>query len=308
MKNRKKILIAGTTLGVMLIAAFVISSIRLYLIEKEMPPMQDIYFLEYDTTYAKSDTVIYQYDAQKDVTTKAGRIQGFFFDCKIDRDKNCIIGILAYLPPHDRDAEEEYSVVRYWLEERRLETCVSAETITGLSEGRLALDWRPGLGNGKAGLYNEGREVLLAYYLEKGTEYILYNLETDEYRYVAGEDYGETVFIEDADYECWFLPDNKEKCVYSKSGEGDNLYLYDVRSGKSQCIISTELMWQTYLSEDVVWDESGEYLFYRRGFSRLFYGQRDIMVYNFKTKKSRSIFTVRNPGPYKYHAFVRDVD
>ncbi len=299
--KKKKILIAGATVGVMLIAAFVISSIRLYLIEKEMPPLQDIYFLEYGVD--KRDTIIYQYDAQKEETTEVGCIQGFFRECKIDRDKDCIIGILEYLPPDDENAEAEYSVVKYWLEERRLETCVSAETITDLSEGRLTL-------YGNAGIYNEGTEVLLAYDLENGTEYILYNMETGEYRYVAGEDYGETVSIEDADYEYRFLSDNKEKCAYFKTGDYQRLYLYDVRSGKSQCIISTPLMLHIHLSENVGWDESGEYLFYIRSFSGLFSGlfdiEKDIMVYNLRTKKSYSMHTIRNSRTN--YAFVRNVD
>ncbi len=300
--KKKKILVAGATVGVMLIATFVISSIRLYLIEKEMPPLQDIYFLEYDTDYGERDTVIYRYDAQKEETTEVECIQGYFSACKVDRDKNCIIGILTYLPPYDRDAEAEYSVVKFWLEERRLETCVSAETITGLSEGRLTL-------YGNTGIYNEGKEVLLAYDLENGTEYILYNMETGEYRYVAGEDYGATVSIEDADYEYRFLSDNKEKCAYLKTGDYRRLYLYDVRSGKSQCIIST-LTRDIYLLEDAGWDGSGEYLFYIKHFSGLFSGrlgiENDIMVYNLRTKKSHSVYTSRNARAN--YEFVRNVD
>ncbi len=199
--KKKKILIASATVGVMLIAAFVISSIRLYLIEKKMPPMQDVYFTAYETS--KGDTVLYKYDVQKGKTEVAARIEGYFRNCEIDSKKEYIIGVLeASIAP---SKNEGYKVVRYCIADGKWEVCVSTEEILSLDKGKFLCS--------ATRFQDDGKSVVLQYSGEFKKRYILYDIETKKYQ-DANVEAEEVIEIEGVS-NAHVFPSNNKKSVHT---------------------------------------------------------------------------------------------
>lgn len=282
--NKKKLLcnIWNTKLfSITIIIVFILIIVFLLNIhvDKNIQLMQDVYFLEYENGIG--NTIVYKYNVQNDAIEKVGQINGFFEQCKLNRKEKYIIGVLR----KSIDGSIECSIVKYNLENMCCEECISADEIYCMNEGEFI--------GSKMEIWDDGNSILLTYSYETEIICILYDLETGKYQY-KDLDRGEKMDVEGLSTDNKYLSDNGEKYVFFKTNRRKKLYLCDVKSGASRCIISTG--WNTNLSPNIVWDENGEYLFYIKNFQTIIWNHSDVsvMVYDLKTKKSYKIFKVKN--------------
>ena len=240
--------------------------------------MHDIYFWEYENGIG--NTIVYKYNVKNNAIEKIGEVDGFFEQYKLNRKEKYIICVLRRLT----DGNIENSIVKYNLENMCCEECISSGEIRDLNEGEFI--------GSKMEIWDDGNSILLTYSYETEIVYILYDLKTGRYQYKDLDK--EKVDIEGISTYSIYPSGNGEKYAFFKTNRMKKLYLYDVKSGTSHCIISTG--WNTNLSSPVGWDESGEYLFYIKNFHSIIWNHADVsgMIYDLKTKKSYTIFKVNN--------------
>ena len=77
-----KLILAGIIIIVLLFLGYQAVKIS------NMPPMEDIYISSFDAWAEDKETIIYKYDAQIGTVEEVGRVPGYFFHCKIDREKS----------------------------------------------------------------------------------------------------------------------------------------------------------------------------------------------------------------------------
>ena len=110
-----------------------------------MPPMEDIYISSFDAWAEDKETIIYKYDAQIGTVEEVGRVPGYFFHCKIDREKKYIVGLrnaTIYPPEEEKEMPGvEFGVVRFSLSDGTSEVILSYDEIKELETGKLLWEY-----------------------------------------------------------------------------------------------------------------------------------------------------------------------
>lgn len=86
---------------------------------------ENIFFTEYDGTYDKECTTIYQYNSRINATVEIGKVQGNLYDCVINDEETFITGI-------SKSDDEGFEILRYDLATKSVETLDAAKEIAAL--------------------------------------------------------------------------------------------------------------------------------------------------------------------------------
>ncbi len=286
------------------------------MIEKNMPPMEDFYFLVYEGLEKPQHTIIYKYDVQRDETYEVGRVAGYFHNGEINSKKEYITGLRGSLFNEEKP-EAEFGVVRFYLKDGISEILLSDEEMHTFEKGKI--HWLLSY------IGDDGEKVYIHYY---GVEdisnvFISYDLRTGERKRasVPGGKYKEILDI--SENVVWgiddsvitrydmrtgeirktaenarraYISDDETKLVFTRPGDYKHMYLYDVKSREEKGILRAgwNTMFLEYYQYSSGWDKSGEYYFYVEVFPRIVGSNIRVKVYNLRTKKSRCVYIETN--------------
>ncbi len=329
MKNRKTkryiaILISLSFIVFILILA--ISYLRNKIIEKNMPLMEDFYFLVYEGMEEPQCTIIYKYDVQRDETYEVGRVPGYFHNGEIDSKKEYIMGLRGSLM-NEENPGAEFGVVRFSLKDGTSEILLTDEEMHTFEEGKI--HWLLSY------IGDDGEKVYIHYYGIEGISniFISYDLRTGERKRVSVPKGKYKEILDINEYVVWgrdgstiirydmktgevrkivegarraYISDDETKLTFTRPGDYKHVYLYDMESREEKCILKAgwNILFGNYYQYAAGWDRSGEYYFYVERFPRMVGNDTRVKVYNLKTGKSRCVY--REPKSHGGFEFVRN--
>ncbi len=330
MKSKKKKhyipILAGTLIAIVVFIPSIFY-IRNKIIEKNMPSMEDFYFLVYEGMEEPQRTIIYKYDAQRDETYEVGRVAGYFHNGEIDSKKEYIMGLRGSLV-NEENPEAEFGVVRFSLKDGTSEILLSDEEMHTFREGDIhwLLSYFGDDGEKVYINYRYGPEYIykdiISYDLTTGERKKVY-LPTRKFKDILGvsEDavwYRSNFVITRYDLrtgelqetveDAWraYISDDESKFAFTRSGDNQHVYLYDMESREEKCILKAgwNTVFNDYYQYAAGWDKSGEYYFYVEVFMRMASNDTRVKVYNLRTGKSRCVY--REPKSHGGFEFVRN--
>ena len=298
------------------------------MVEKNMPPMEDVYFVVYEGVEAPKYTIIYKYDAEAKETSEIGRVPGYFHNCEIDSKKEYIIGLRGSLFNEEKPGED-FGVVRFSLADGASEVILSDEKMKSLEERDI--HWP------STYICDDGKQVFICYY-NPGAVYFLYDLTQDktieidmpeEKKWKVCDIRGNTIWYvtpertiisynmetgertetaQNMDGGCSISDDGSKVAFFSLGDSLKRIRLYDVESGREKCILKAgwNKLYRSYEQYSFGWDKSGNYFFYVELFSRISCSDKRVKVYNLQTGKSECIYKEKySTGAFE---FVRNAD
>lgn len=306
--NRKRIICAIVVLGAAL-------TVWMIYINKAAVPdseaWQNIYFWEYENTHG-DDTVFFKYDRTTDEVVEIGRVDGYFHNCVINEEETVITGIFS-------KEDSDNDIARYDLSTGRVEPLNMTDKINGLTMDNTKW-W-------KALLYDEGNKIMFPYYEETGEKWLFYDLSTEQYHIIDGEERGTAQLLAIHDNTLWdiarkggvlyrydlethtkvsitdsvalaALAEETGLVAYAKSIECKEIYLYDINSRTGKCIAKAGMHthYGHYTWSDVVWSSNGRQFFYIKYDD---YETVRFMVYDADTDRSCCIYQTK----MSIHAF-----
>ncbi len=335
----------GTTKGSLnkLILADIIIIVLLFLGYQavkisNMPPMEDIYISSFDAWAEDKETIIYKYDAQIGTVEEVGRVSGYFFHCKIDREKKYIVGLrnaTIYPPEEEKEMPGvEFGVVRFSLSDGTSEVILSYDEIKELETGKLLWEYSFPCGDGeKIELcYHNKYSTIIVYDIEKGEKtriarpdkaWYVYDIRNDIIWYRAvrkGRNndivkYNMTtrekkIIVPNVDEWNCAISDDGTKIAFLKGGI-DDIYLYDVNRKKEKRIskssINSGFESVTFYSSE--WDRSGNYYYYIEHASWIIGGSTRIKAYNVQTGTSKCVCSFPSESSkYRFWEFIRHAE
>lgn len=265
---------------------------------------ENIFFTEYDGTYDKECTTIYQYNSRINATVEIGKVQGNLNDCVINDEETFITGI-------SKSDDEGFEILRYDLATKSVETLDAAKEIAALIDNTAMAS--------KILLYSGGDKVFVSYIDNRdGIKWLFYDLNSGRYDICKGESgrcwtihNGSLWYISNGAI-CQYDMESKEKTPIAKAVFSDyvvmpetglvaytmgnsikKIYLYDIRTQKSNCIARGG--WNTYygvlLWTNSRWSDNGREFFYVKSFPGFFNASIErLMVYDVLTCRSRCIY------------------
>lgn len=169
----KKIIKIGVSAMIGLILLVKVSRL-IIIFSGDMPAMDDIYFLAYDSR--TRETIIYRYDADMKNTNEVGKAAEYFHNCKIDSEKKYITGVCNLWPPEkydDTKSEFKSGIVRYSLEDGSL-TLLRSEQQMCIGNNQ-SIFWD------SCFPFDNGEKMLMCYVDEENNfTYLLYDLATSK--------------------------------------------------------------------------------------------------------------------------------
>lgn len=299
------------------------------MIEENMPPMEDVYFVVYEGVEAPKYTIIYKYDAEAKETSEIGRVPGYFHNCEIDSKKEYIIGLRGSIRNEEKPGED-FGVVRFSLADGTSEVILSDEEMKSLEEGE-EIQWL------LTYICDDGKKVFINY-CKPESVYILYDLTQDtkieidmpeEKIWKICDIRGNTIWYETSKrtiirynmetgerketarnmYDSCSISDDGLKVAFFVLDENlRRIHLYDVERGREKCILKAgwNKLYRSYDQYSFGWDKSGNYFFYVELFSRISCSDKRVKVYNLQTGKSECIYEEKySTGAFE---FVRNAD
>lgn len=296
----------------------------------DMPAMDDIYFLAYDSR--TRETIIYRYDADMKKTNEVGKVAEYFHNCKIDSEKKYITGVCNLWPPEkydDTKSEFKSGIVRYSLEDGSL-TLLRSEQQMCIGNNQ-SIFWD------SCFPFDNGEKMLMCYVDEENNfTYLLYDLATSKAKKIGMPKMNRGVcdirkgniwypkrkgvmqynaktgelkqFLQNADV-CTVSDDSRKASYFGNDNK--KIFLYDTVRKKK--IGTLKAGWNKAFGSlfpySCGWDQSGNYFCYIEHFIK-FFGSSDtrIKVYNLHTKTSKCIFLHRNASATVQYEFVRNAD
>ncbi len=326
----RMILLGGVLIAVMfMIPTYIIPFIiglKDKIIEKNMPPMEDFYFLVYEGMEEPPRTIVYKYDVQRDETYEVGRVAGYFHNGEIDSKKEYITGSRGSLINEEKP-DAEFGVVRFSLKDGTSEILLSDEEMHTFEKGKI--HWLLSY------IGDDGEKVYIHYYGLEGISnvFISYDLRTGERKRtgVPGGKYKEILDI--SENVVWgiddstitrydmrtgeirktaenarsaYISDDETKLAFTRPSDYKHVYLYDMESREEKCILRAgwNIVFSDYYQYAAGWDKSGEYYFYVEIFPRITGNNIRVKVYNLRTEKSKCVYI--EPKSHGSFEFVRN--
>ncbi len=329
-KKRKRYVVVFVVASIVVITLIpVIIYLRNKIIEKNMPLMEDFYFLVYEGMEEPQCTIIYKYDVQRDETYEVGRVPGYFHNGEIDSKKEYIMGLRGSLM-NEENPGAEFGVVRFSLKDGTSEILLTDEEMHTFEEGEI--HWLTTY------IQDNGKKVFIHYY-KSGAAFsrrLLYNLKSGERTEITMPEKRIGGVIDIREDMIWYvntsgtliqynnrtgekreiiedignayISDDGTKMVFSRNFDYKHMYLYDVENKEEKCIWKAG--WNTvfleYYQYSSGWDRSGEYFFYVEIFPRIMGNDTRVKIYNLRTGKSRCVYREsKSQGGFE---FVRNAD
>ena len=266
---------------------------------------ENIFFTEYENEYEKDDTIIYRYNSKSNSVVEIGRVQGKLENCVINSDETYITGVIY---------DEVFEIVRYDLVAGTFEMLDAAEKIAALTDNHV--------GCSNSLIYDGGNKIFVTFKDKNGgRKWLLYDLTTDQYDIVTGEDIWSMTIHNNS---LWYVAnsnlyqydfESKEKTKIMKSAQSDSvvmpemglvaytkdihrkeIYFYDMRTQERYCVV--EGGWNTVYGDldwtNSRWSDNGREFFYIEYFPGFFNAATTkLMVYNVITRSSRCIYKAK---------------
>lgn len=293
--------------------------------------MNDIYFESYDNMSSQKETIIYKYDVKTDSVDEIGKVMGYFHNCKIDKEKTVIIGVrssfFARSDISDPDANLQFGLVQYSLENNTSKLLLSETQIRKLNSGRIIWDY--------SFPYDNGQKVCICF-LNNEYVFVLYDLGTGSMKKIHLPIIAKVYDIKDN--KIWYsskgkiiiydlqteekeqlindrnqcsISDDNEKIVLLGNISVKHIYLYDINKKTEKRILNARWnkTFDCHSSYSSGWDESGDYFFYIEHFNKFFNSSDvQIKVYDLRTRRSKCIYSQRNTSAASAYAFIRNMD